>query len=106
VSTVELRCEGPDLCDHFKLKLNMGEGARVRVSLPAPSPVTDLDFFVYDPRGAEVASSGNFPGEDEVAIFTHKARYRNQAYDIAVVPYLVAPGTTYKATAQVVRYVK
>jgi hypothetical protein len=97
----ELRCEGPDLCDHFALKVNFGDGTRVTVSIPAVSPATDIDFFVYDPKGVEVASSGNFPGEAEVATFTHKAKYRNKPYDVAVVPYLVIPGTTYKANARV-----
>jgi hypothetical protein len=106
VSTLEARCDVVDVCDHFTLKVNMGEGARVRVVLPAPNPATDLDFSIYDSRGIEVAHSGNFPGENEAATFIHKARFRNKAYDIAVIPYLVVPGTTYKATASVSKYVK
>ena len=106
ISTLELRCDVGDQCDHFKLTLKMGEGARVRVTLPPAHPGSDLDFFIYDPRGIEIASSGNLPGEAESATFTHKARFRNKKYDIAIVPYLVAPGAAYNATAQVVKYVK
>jgi hypothetical protein len=105
-STAELHCTDPDLCDHFLLKLNMGEGARVHVGLPAPSPVTDLDLYVYDPNGDEVASSGNLIGSGEGVTFTHKAKFRNKAYDVVIEPYTVLPGTTYKAAANVVSYVK
>lgn len=106
IFTVEARCDVVDVCDHFKIKVNMGEGARVRVVLPAPNPATDLDFFIYDPKGVEIASSGNLPGETESATFTHKAKFRNKVYDVAVVPYLILPGVSYNATASVSKYVK
>jgi hypothetical protein len=106
-TTLEARCDVVDVCDHFKLKVNMGEGARIRVQLPAPNPATDLDVYVYDPKGVEIAESGNLPSEDESLTFTHKAKYRNKVYDITVVPYFVVPGAvTYEATASVTKYVK
>src|SRR5205823_1308496 len=33
-SVLELRCDGPDLCDHLKLKINMGQGAKIHMRLP------------------------------------------------------------------------
>src|SRR5688572_1607590 len=57
--TLEAGCGVVPACDHFKLKVNMGEGARIRIQIPAPNPVTDIDFIVYDPKGVQVADSGN-----------------------------------------------
>lgn len=88
-------------CDYFKLKVNMPDGARVKITIPAPSAVTDLDLYVYSPAGALIGSSGNFPGEGEVVEFRHSARFRNKEYEIRVLPYLVVPGTTYTGTASV-----
>jgi hypothetical protein len=107
LSTLELGCAIVPACDHYKLKISMGDGARVRVQIPAPNPATDIDFVVYDPKGVEVASSGNLPGEDEAATFTHKGKFRNQIYDVEVDPYLAAPAVvSYNATASVSKYVK
>lgn len=109
IGTLEVKCRADAVvrvCDHFKLKVGMGDGSRIRVQLPAPNSATDVDFFVYDPKGAEIARSVNVVGQNESASFTHKAKFRNQAYDIEVVPYLVNPTTTYKATASVAKYVR
>ena len=106
-TTLEARCDVVDVCDYYKLKVNMGEGARVRVQLPAPNPATDLDVYVYDPKGVEIAESGNLPSQDESLTFNHKAKFRNQVYTVQVVPYFVIPGAvSYQATASVVKYVK
>jgi hypothetical protein len=93
--------ESDPICDHFKLKIDLGDGAKVRVSIPGQQ-ATDIDFTVFAPDGSEVATSGNLPGASESATFSHRARFRNRPYEVQVVPYLVAPGTTYKATAQAV----
>lgn len=107
LSTVELGCAIVPACDHYKLKVSMGDGARVRIAIPAPNPATDIDFTVYDPKGVEIASSVNLPGENESATFTHRGKFRNQVYDVEIDPYLVAPSVvTYKATARVAKYVK
>lgn len=88
------------ICDHFALKLNLGEGATVKVSIPGQT-ATDMDLIVYDPSGAIVGSSGEVPGSGEVVEFKHRSRHRNKAYTVEVKPFLVAPGTTYKGTAAV-----
>jgi hypothetical protein len=89
------------ICDHFFLKVNMRDGARVTITLPSPSATTDLDLFVFSPTGAEVGSSGNLIGQPESITFRHSGRFRNQPYEVQVVPFIVVPGTTYKATARV-----
>lgn len=96
-------CLGPTdpICDHFMLKIDLKDGSRVRIVLPAPSPATDIDFYVYAPNGALVASSGNLIGEAESAEFRHSARFNKKVYEVRVSPYLVPPGTTYTATASV-----
>lgn len=93
--------ETDPICDHFLLKVNLGDGARIRVELPAPNAMTDLDLHVYSADGAEVASSGNLIGENEIAEFTHRGRMRNKPYEVQITPWAVVPGTTYKATAKV-----
>lgn len=88
------------ICDHFMLKVDLPDGSRIRVELPAPNLATDLDLEVYSADGAEVGSSGNLPGSGEAVEFRHRGRLRNKPYEVRIVPYLVAPGTTYKATAK------
>lgn len=89
------------VCDHFLLKIDLPDGARVRIDLPSPDSTTDLDLFVYAPNGGEIGSSGNLPGEAELVEFRHSARYRNKPYEVLVRPWIVVPGTSYSATAEV-----
>ena len=86
-------------CDYFYLKVDAPDGARVRVVIPAPSAVSDIDLYVYAANGAQVANSGNIFGETEVAEWRHSARFRNKPYEVRVQAYLVPPGTAYKGTA-------
>lgn len=98
-------------CDHFALKINLGEGAKISVTLtssdPAdadavpPKPYNDFDVYVYAPGGSIPIAYGANPGNDRFT-FLHQGRYRNKAYDFAVRPYLVMPGTKYKATVSAV----
>ena len=87
-------------CDYFNLKVDLGEGAKIKVSFPGQT-ATDLDLFVYSPTGALLGESGNLPGDGEAVEFTHHARYRKKAYIVEVRPFLVVPGTSYKGTAKV-----
>ncbi|HYZ93279.1 MAG TPA: PPC domain-containing protein [Actinomycetota bacterium] len=88
-------------CDYFYLKVDLPDGARIRIDLPAPSATTDLDLYVHSPTGTEMGVSGNLPGQNEFIEFRHSGRFRNKPYEIRVLPYLVVPGTTYNATAKV-----
>jgi len=94
-------CAGGDsspICDRFSLKVDLGEGAKIKVVIPRQT-ATDIDLYVYAPNGALLGSSGNLPGEGESVEFVHHARYRKQAYIVEVKPYAVVPGTSYKGTA-------
>jgi hypothetical protein len=89
------------ICDHYLLKVNLPDGARIRIDLPAPDGVSDLDLYVYSPTGAEVGSSANFLATNEFVEFRHSGRFRNKPYEVRITPWLVVPGTTYTATAKV-----
>lgn len=89
------------ICDHYLLKINLPEGSRIRVDLPAPSAATDLDLFVYAPTGGLIGTSGNLPGEAEFIEFRHSKRYTNKPYEVLIRPWIVVPGTAYAATAKV-----
>ncbi len=89
------------ICDHFLLKVDLGDGARVRIDLPAPDAVSDVDLYVYAPTGSEVGSSANAFGTNERVEFRHSGRFRNKVYEVRIMPWLVVPGTSYSATAKV-----
>ena len=89
------------ICDHFLLKISLGDGTRIRIDLPAPDALSDLDLFVYSPSGSEVGRSANAFGTNEFVEFRHSGRFRNKVYEVRVKPWLVVPGITYKATAKV-----
>jgi hypothetical protein len=89
------------ICDHFMLKVDLRDGSRVRIDLPAPDAVSDLDLYVYSPTGNEVASSANAFGTNEFVEFRHSGRFNKKAYEVRIMPWLVVPGTAYKATAKV-----
>lgn len=90
-----VECVGPLACEHFALKIVPVPGQNVRIFVDVPDHM-DYDLYVYAPNGVEVGSSGNLPGEDEVVLL--KAP-KPGVYDVVVQPYLIVPGTAYKATA-------
>jgi hypothetical protein len=101
---------GDPFCDHFALKVDLGEGAKVQIQIKGDDPSTgptkpynDFDVFIYapGPPAAPIATGGTELGNETVT-FIHKARYRNQPYDIAVRPYLVMPGSSYKGAVKVI----
>ena len=93
-------------CDHFFLKVNLGAGSRIKITLTASksgleileTPVTtapnDFDMFVFAPDGSEIGESAN-PGTHESLTFTLKAAWRNKPIEVRVAPYLVVPGAMY-----------
>jgi hypothetical protein len=108
------------MCDHFALKLVLGEGAKVRISIttarpnPPGSPVPvlglslqpltgdDYDLYVYDPSGRLVSgTAGSTEKGDETVTITHHKRFDGKAYDVAVRAWAVAPGSTYMGAARV-----
>jgi hypothetical protein len=105
-------CQTDMFCDHFALKVNLGEGAKVRISITTPrpnppgaflgitslEPVTgdDYDLYVYDPNGALITGAqGATEKGDETVTITHHKKFNGKAYDVAVRPWAVLPGSTY-----------
>jgi hypothetical protein len=103
---------GDPFCDHFLLKIDLGEGAKISLQIKGSDPAdendpakpyNDFDVFVYAPGpAAQPIAMGVTGNGNETVNWVHKARYRNKAYDIAVRPWLVMPGATYKATVKAV----
>lgn len=98
------------ICDHFALRIDLGEGAKIEVSitspqassgtLPAPDG-SDFDLFVISPDGTPVGSSATASGNEKVT-FKHHSRWRNKPYEVRVVPWVIVPNSTYKGKAKVI----
>ena len=88
------------ICDHFLLKVDLPDGARIRVSVPMTDEPGDLDMHVYAPDGSLVGS-GTKLQTNEAVEFRHRGRFRGKSYEVRVVPWIVVPGTTYDGTAVV-----
>lgn len=111
--TSELDCNlvADPACDHFALRIDLGEGAKIQLTLKAedaadpndPAKVyNDWDAYVYapGPPAAPIAYGAEIGNESFT--FTHEAKHRRQPYDIAIRSWFSIPGTTYTATAKVV----
>ena len=105
-------CHTDSMCDHFSLKITLGDKAKIQIKIttarPNPpgtfagvtslEPVTgdDYDLYVYDPNGALVSGAqGTTEKGNETVTFMHKKKFNGRAYDVAVRPWAVAPGSTY-----------
>jgi hypothetical protein len=97
-------------CDHYTLKINLGEGAKIEVTIKGsdPSnensptkPYNDFDVYIHAPDGTRVGT-GDSPNGSESVTFIHRARNRNKPYDIAVRPWLVIPGANYKGSVKAI----
>lgn len=105
-------CQTDSMCDHFKLKITLGDKAQIQVKIttahPNPpgtfagitslEPVTgdDYDLYVYDPNGALVSGTqGSTEKGNEKVVFTHKKRFNGKFYDVYVRAWAVQPGSTY-----------
>ncbi len=105
-------CHRNSSCDHFALKIRLDEGAKVEIAVKTPNPnppdglqpITgdDYDIYVYDPNGIEVSGGkgATVKGNEKVTI-THKKKFNGKAYDVAIRPWAVMPGSTYSGTAKV-----
>lgn len=98
-------------CDHFALKLALGDGAKVEITLKAqdaanPNDPTSLyndwDVYVYAPGPPAAPIAVGAEIGNETVTFTHRAKYGNKPYDIALRSWLSIPGSTYTATAKAV----
>lgn len=105
-----LQGESDPICDHFMLTVTLGDRAQLEVKVTTANPCTvdclaqpaqgdDYDIHVYAPDGRKVAESAT-PAGIEKLIFTHRARYNGRPYEIRIVPWGVAPGSSYKGTVR------
>lgn len=101
---------GDPNCDHYTLKINLGEGAKIEISIKGADPANpnsptkpynDYDIYMYAPDGTRVGTGDSASG-NETFTFIHRARFRNKPYDIAVRPWLVLPGASYKGFVKAV----
>jgi hypothetical protein len=95
-------------CDHFLLKINLAYDAKLQLQIKgenpsnAVKPFNDFDVFVYPPgAGKAPIAAGTSDSGNETVEFVHRARFRSGSYDIAVQPYVVLPGASYRGTVRV-----
>jgi hypothetical protein len=106
-------CRTSSSCDHFVLKIALGNNAKVEIRVTTPNanppgglqqPVTgdDYDLYVYDPSGRLISSekSTSERGNEKFTI-THLKKFNGKAYDVAVRPWAVMPGSSYSGSATV-----
>jgi len=110
-------CHSDSMCDHYSLKVTLGDKAQLQIKIttarPNPpgafagidslQPVTgdDYDVYVYDPSGALITGTkGATEKGNETVTFTHRKKFNGRAYDVAVRPWMVAPGSTYTGTVK------
>ncbi len=101
------------LCDHYALKINLGEAARIQVSVTTsganpndgiqPLDGNDYDLYVYSPEGTLVAYAANTQGNETLS-FQYRARFSGRPYEVRVHPWFVRPGSTYKGMARAMTF--
>ena len=97
--TKQAPCDvGAPACDSFRLTVSDSTVRQVLIAIAPGSgfEADDYDLYVYDSRGALLASSTAGGAFESVVIDVGGSPY----YDIRVQPWLVAPGSTYSGVAQ------
>lgn len=100
-------------CEQYLLHVNLRPGTTIKVQLtpakpakpccagPAPASGDDYDLYVWDPDGGIIAESHRNNEGVETVYFRHSAAHAKEGYEIEVVPFMVAPGSTYTGSARV-----
>jgi hypothetical protein len=102
-------CHTSSSCDHFALKMTLGDKAKLLIKITTPranppggqQPVEgdDYDLYVYDPNGVLISGEAGATAKgNEQVIITHAKRFNGKAYDISVRPWFVTPGSTYQGS--------
>jgi hypothetical protein len=95
-------------CDRFFVRVALPAGTKIEVRLEATHPAhggaapisgDDYDVYVWG-RNDDLIAESNTPDDGvERLIFTHVAGQGDVPYEIEVIPFMVAPGSTYSARA-------
>ena len=105
----DMSCHANSNCDHFALKVTLGNSARIQITVTTPDPNPaggqqpiqgdDYDVYVYNPNGVLISGDqgASEKGNEKVTI-THLKKFNGKAYDVAVRPWAVLPGSTYKGS--------
>jgi hypothetical protein len=105
-------CKTDSMCDHFALKITLGDNAKVQIKITTPRPNPpgsflgvqslqpatgdDYDLFVYDPSGALITGTkGATEKGNESVTINHRKKFNGKAYDVAVRAWAVMPGSSY-----------
>jgi hypothetical protein len=95
-------------CDRFYLRVALPPQTKIRVQLVADQPSQgglapldgdDYDLYVMGPDNEVIAESAQPDQGTEALTFEQTAALQNYEYKIEIVPYLILPGSTYKASA-------
>lgn len=99
----QLGCVGPSdpACDAFSLTVDIKEGNRFAVAISAAEG-DDYDLYVFYPDGTQAASSATASGNESVVI-EHTTLHGSGPYEVRVLPFDVASGSTYEGIARTTR---
>ncbi len=97
----QLGCVQPSnpTCDAFALTTNLSFGDRFLVSIKSEMEGDDYDLYVYYPDGTEAGRSAN-AGPVESVVIEHNGLHGTGPYQVRVLPFEVASGSTYHAIAR------
>src|SRR6185503_3851049 len=90
--------DGDPSCDSHRLTVAATAGnSALTIEVTPGTPADDYDVFLYDANGIQVGSSTNSAGTVEKITLESPAA---GVYTVKVLAFLVAPGSTYSATAR------
>jgi hypothetical protein len=100
----QLGCLGPDdpVCDAFALEVDTKAGRSFLVGITSAIETDDYDLYVYYPDGTEAGRSAN-AGSDEAVVIEHTLAHGEGPYQVRVLPFDVAQGSSYDGVARTTR---
>lgn len=100
----QLGCLGPDdpVCDAYALEVDTKAGRNFVVGITSAIETDDYDLYVYYPDGTEAGRSAA-AGSDEAVVIEHTLEHGEGPYQVRVLPFDVAQGSTYDGVARTTR---
>lgn len=100
----QLGCLGTSdpACDAFALNVDLKPGSRFAVGIATEIEGDDYDLYVYYPNGTEAGRSATASGNEAVVI-EHSLLHGTGPYQVRVLPFDVASGSTYQGIAHATR---